>query len=336
MMKFAIDAFGGDNAPFSIIQGCVRSLMHHDDFALILFGKAGEIKAELAKYDYDSKRIEIVDCKEVIGYDEPPTLAVKRKKDSSLIRAIEAVAQRRADCIVSAGNTGVLMTGATMIIKRIKGIKRPALATLLPSEKDSIMLIDCGANADCKPSYLLQFAMMGDAYMKHVVGLRTPRVALLNNGTEPEKGNELAKNAYKLLANAPIWFVGNCEAREILSGNVDVLVCDGFTGNIVLKYTEGLSKTLMSMLRNELMLTRRSKIGALLAKGAFIRFKRKMDYTEYGGAPLLGIDGCVIKAHGSSDAKAFASAIYQARKLVLADVNDVIRAGIEALPSTED
>ena len=229
------------------------------------------------------------------------------------------------------------MTGATLIVRRIKGVKRPALAPLLPTRTGGwLMLIDCGVNADCKPSYLQQFAVMGSAYMKGVMGLESPRVGLLNNGAEAEKGNELTKAAYPLIQAAPVNFAGNCEARDILSGDYDVLVCDGFSGNVVLKYTEGLSATILAMLKEELMADPRAKLGALLAKPAFRRMKKKMDYTEHGGAPLLGVNGGVIKAHGSSDAKAFCSAVMQARRFAQADVNGAISAAIAALPVVED
>ncbi|MBQ6693044.1 MAG: phosphate acyltransferase PlsX, partial [Clostridia bacterium] len=242
-----------------------------------------------------------------------------------------------ADAIVSAGSTGALLTGATLIVRRIKGVKRPALASLLPTRTGGwLMLIDCGANADCKPQYLQQFAVMASAYMQGVMGIKSPRVGLLNNGAEAEKGNELTKAVYPLLEEAPVNFVGNCEAREILSGDYDVLVCDGFSGNVVLKYTEGLSATILAMLKDELMADTKSKIGALLAKPAFRRMKKKMDYTEVGGAPLLGINGCVIKAHGSSDAKAFSSAVMQARQFLAANINGTIAPAIEALPDLKD
>lgn len=337
MIRIIMDAFGGDNAPAAVVEGAALALGRFDDISITLCGREDAIRAELQKHSYDAARMAVLDAQEVIDCHEAPTLAIKRKKDSSLVKALSAVANGEADCVVSAGSTGALLAGATFLVRRIKGVKRPALAPLLPTRTGGqMMLIDCGANADCKPSYLQQFAVMGSAYMKGVLGMESPRVALLSNGAEAEKGNELTKAAYPLLAAAPVNFVGNCEARDILSGGHDVLVCDGFSGNVVLKYTEGLSATILAMLKDELMADTRAKLGAALAKPAFRRMKKKMDYTEQGGAPLLGVNGGVIKAHGSSDAKAFCSAVMQARRFTQADVNGVIRAAIAALPDVED
>lgn len=337
MIRIIMDAFGGDNAPAAVVEGAALSLGRFDDISITLCGREDVIRAELQKHSYDAARMAVLDAQEVIDCHEAPTLAIKRKKDSSLVKALSAVANGEADCVVSAGSTGALLAGATFLVRRIKGVKRPALAPLLPTRTGGqMMLIDCGANADCKPSYLQQFAVMGSAYMKGVLGMESPRVALLSNGAEAEKGNELTKAAYPLLAAAPVNFVGNCEARDILSGGHDVLVCDGFSGNVVLKYTEGLSATILAMLKDELMADTRAKLGAALAKPAFRRMKKKMDYTEQGGAPLLGVNGGVIKAHGSSDAKAFCSAVMQARRFTQADVNAVISAAIAALPDVED
>lgn len=337
MIRIIMDAFGGDNAPAAVVEGATLALGRFDDISITLCGREDAIRAELQKHSYDAARMAVLDAQEVIDCHEAPTLAIKRKKDSSLVKALSVVANGEADCVVSAGSTGALLAGATFLVRRIKGVKRPALAPLLPTRTDGqMMLIDCGANADCKPSYLQQFAVMGSAYMKGVLGMESPRVALLSNGAEAEKGNELTKAAYPLLAAAPVNFVGNCEARDILFGGHDVLVCDGFSGNVVLKYTEGLSATILAMLKDELMADTRAKLGAALAKPAFRRMKKKMDYTEQGGAPLLGVNGGVIKAHGSSDAKAFCSAVMQARRFTQADVNGAIRAAIAALPDVED
>lgn len=337
MIRIIMDAFGGDNAPAAVVEGAALALGRFDDISITLCGREDAIRAELQKHSYDAARMAVLDAQEVIDCHEAPTLAIKHKKDSSLVKALTAVANGEADCAVSAGSTGALLAGATFLVRRIKGVKRPALAPLLPTRTGGqMMLIDCGANADCKPSYLQQFAVMGSAYMSGVLGMESPRVALLNNGAEAEKGNELTKTAYPLLAAAPVNFVGNCEARDILSGGHDVLVCDGFSGNVVLKYTEGLSATILAMLKDELMADTRAKLGAALAKPAFRRMKKKMDYTEQGGAPLLGVNGGVIKAHGSSDAKAFCSAVMQARRFTQADVNGAIRAAIAALPDVED
>lgn len=334
MMKIAVDAFGGDNAPFAVVEGCINALKQNEGFDIVFYGIEEEVLRELKKYEYDKSRVSVVNCTEVISCDESPTMAIKRKKDSSMVRALQDVADKKADCIISAGSTGALLTGATLIVKRIKGIKRPALGTFLPNKNDgSVMLIDCGANTDCKPQYLLQFAIMADAYLKGVYSFKSPRIGLLNNGAESEKGNELTKATYKLLEESDLNFVGNIEARDILADKTDILVCDGFDGNIVLKHTEGLAEIMISMLKTELMSRKLSKIGAALSRKAFKSFKKKLDYSEYGGAPLLGVNGTVIKAHGSSDAKAFSSAVKQAVKIVNGNVNKIIEDGIENMPS---
>lgn len=335
-MKIAVDAFGGDNAPKAVVEGCVAALKTYSDITIALCGDEEIIKKELSALEYDSSRVEIHHAPEVIGCDEQPTFAIRRKKNSSLVKAMELVRDKEAECVLSAGSTGAVLAGATFIVRRIEGVKRPALGVVFPAEKGCVLIMDCGANVDCKPSYLMQFAVMASAYMKDVMGIENPKIGLLNNGAEAEKGNELTKAAYKLLENAPINFAGNCEAREILSGEFDAIICDGFAGNVVLKYTEGMASTLMSMLKGELMADTRSKIGALFAKPAFKRFKKIMDYTEYGGAPLLGIDGGVVKAHGSSNAKAFAAAVGQARRFALGGINDSIRSAIGQLPDIQD
>jgi phosphate acyltransferase len=334
-MKFAVDAFGGDNAPKAVVEGSVDAIKTHQELFLKLFGKEEEIRELLAGYNTDMTRLEVVNAPEIIDCDESPTIAVKTKRNSSLVMALQACT---VDCdgIISAGSTGALLFGATMIVKRLNGVKRPALAPLLPTRTGQVMLIDCGANVDCKPQYLAQFGIMGDAYMRCVMGLESPRIALLSNGTEEAKGNELTKDAHALLRQMPINFVGNIEARDILSGDIDVLVCDGFDGNIVLKHTEGAVSVMMDMLKEELMTDTRSKLGAALAKPAFRRFKKHLDYTEHGGAPLLGIKKCVIKAHGSSNSKAFCNAIGQAVNFVNGDVNSKIASSVAAIADYED
>ena len=338
MHNIAIDVFGGDNAPQATIEGSVRAVKACEDIHLLLFGDMKIMEQELKKYpDADRARFTLRHAPDVIAMDESPTAAIRTKKDSSMVRALQAVREGEAACMVSAGSTGALLAGATFIVRRQKGVKRPALGMAIPNKKGGVtLLMDCGANTDCKPSYLQQFAVMASAYMEGVMGAPEPRIGLLNNGAEAEKGNALTKAAYPLLAAAPINFVGNCEARDILSGDFHGVICDGFDGNVVLKYTEGLAATLVSMLKDELLADTRSKLGALLAKPAFTRFKRIMDYTEYGGAPLLGVEGGVIKAHGSSNAKAFFAAIGQARNFVQADVLEAIAQGIARLPEIED
>jgi glycerol-3-phosphate acyltransferase PlsX len=324
-MRIAIDAMGGDNAPGAVLEGVKLVLPDlNSDAEIWLYGDETNLKDGLAKLGVADARVKVVPTTEVISCEEQPTLAIRKKKDSSMVRAVEAVASGEADCVLSAGSTGALLTGATLIIKRLKGVKRPALATIMPTLESCALLLDCGANTDCKSDYLVQFALMGSAYMKSVIGIANPRVGLLNNGAEEEKGNELTKETHHLLKTAPVNFTGNCEARDVLGGEFDVVVCDGFDGNVVLKGTEGTAILIMDLLKQGLMMNLRTKIGALICKPAFHLLKKKLDYTEYGGAPLLGVNGGVIKAHGSSNGKAFRSAILQAVKLVSSDVTRLL------------
>ena len=329
-MKIAIDAFGGDNAPSAVIGGCAAALEKFDDISLIITGDEKIIKSELGAYCINTSRIQICHAPERITMDESPVQAIKQKPNSSMVAAFKKVVGGEADAFVSAGNTGAILTGATLLVRRIEGILRPALGVIFPTIKGTgTLILDCGANVDCKPAYLCQFAIMGSIYMERVMGYVSPRVGLINNGTEAEKGNVLTKETYKLLAETDINFKGNAEGRELLSGDYDVLVCDGFDGNLILKHTEGMVSAMTKMLKAEYMQTKRAKLGALMSKKALANFKRKLDYTEHGGAPLLGVNGCVIKAHGSSNAKAFAAAIGQARNYILGDVTNHIKTGIE-------
>ncbi len=336
MMRIAIDAMGGDHAPQAVLEGVKLVLPElAKDVELVLFGDEAALKAGIDGLGITDARVTTVATSEVIGFDEQPTLAIRKKKDSSMVRAIEAVAAGKADCVLSAGSTGALLTGGTLIIKRLKGVKRPALATVLPTMDGCVLLLDCGANTDCKSDYLVQFALMGSAYMRGVLGIENPRVGLLNNGTEEEKGNELTKETHALLKTVPVNFTGNCEARDVLGGEFDVVVCDGFDGNVVLKGTEGTAALMMDLLKKGMMSSLRTKVGALLCKPAFKMLKKKLDYTEYGGAPLLGVNGGVIKAHGSSNAKAFRSAILQGVKLVSSGVTALLGSEIASLDLEE-
>jgi phosphate acyltransferase len=317
---------GGDHAPNAVVEGCVSVLSEFKDFTLIFTGKKEEIEQELSRHSFDKDRVVVVDAREIIGMAEKPVVAIKTKKDSSLVKAFELVRDNECDVMITAGSTGAAVAGATLIVRRIKGISRPALCPVLPTNTGSVLLVDCGANVDCKPSYLAQFGLMGSIYMKNVMGIKNPRVGLINNGSEEEKGNALTKAAYPLLKEQKsINFKGNVEGREILSGDFDVVVADGFVGNIILKFLEGLAKSLMGMLKDELMSDFKSKIGALLSKPAFRRFKKRVDYSDYGGALLLGINGGVIKAHGSSNAKAMASTVRQARQFIVSGVVESIK-----------
>jgi glycerol-3-phosphate acyltransferase PlsX len=237
-MNIAVDVFGGDNAPQAILDGCMLALEQNKDMHLILVGEALVIEKYLSEHAHDASRIRIKHAPEIITSHEQPTVAIKHKKDSSLVQALMCVVEGDAGCMVSAGSTGAVLAGATLLIRRLKGVKRPALAPIMPTRDGCILLVDCGANIDCKPQYLQQFAVMGSAYMQHVMGLKSPRIGLLNNGAEAEKGNELTKAAYGLMLQTPVNFAGNCEGRDVLSGDFDVVVCDGFSGNIVLKNTE--------------------------------------------------------------------------------------------------
>lgn len=320
----AIDAMGGDNAPVEIIKGAVSSAS--SDVKLILVGDEDIITSELQKYKYPEGSIEIFNATQVITGEDVPTVAIKQKKDSSMVVGLNMIKEGKAGAFISAGNTGALLTGATFIAGRIKGIERPALAGLLPNDnKTHTLLMDCGANIDCKPNYLLQFAEIGSIYMENVIGIKNPRVGLLNVGTEEEKGNTVVKEAHGLLKNSSLNFVGNVEASMISTGIADVIVCDGFVGNIVLKHTEGLAKSIMKMVKEELMSSSVSKFGALLAKGAFRKLKKRFDYREVGGAPFLGLNALVVKAHGSSDAKAISGAINQCNIFIKNDIVNKIK-----------
>jgi len=328
MITIAIDAMGGDNAPAEIVKGAVNSLGSHD-IKLLLLGKNEPIEAELTGFAYPKDRVEIIDCSEVIGPEESPAAAIKTKKDSSLVVGFNLLKQERACAIVSAGSTGALLTGATLIVGRIPGVERPALATPLPNEKGFSLMLDSGANVDAKPNYLLQFAKMGSVYMESVAGITNPKVGLINIGTEREKGNQLAKEAYPLLESSGLNFIGNVEARDIPAGVCDVLVCDGFVGNVILKFMEGFAGSMFNMIKKELTADLVSKVGALLSKNAFKRLKAGFDYSEVGGAPFIGLKALVVKAHGSSDAKAIEGAVRQAALFAGRGVVEKIKTNME-------
>lgn len=320
MKTIAIDAMGGDNAPNEIIKGAVEALKEVT-YNIALVGKEDIINAQLKKYSYDISRITVVNADEVIENCETPTVAIKQKKNSSMVVGLNLVKKGEADAFVSAGNTGALLTGSTIIVGRIKGIERPALGTLLPTEKGVTMMLDSGANVDAKPSYLAQYALMGSIYMENVMGIKNPKVGLVNIGAEKEKGNAMVKEAYELLENTPhINFAGNTEARDITLGNVDIIVCDAFVGNVILKLMEGFAKTMLRILKKELLGDFLSKIGAMLSFRAFKRIKSFVEYDDKGGAPFLGLKGLVVKAHGSSDYKAIKGAIKQCALFMESDI----------------
>jgi len=311
-MKIAVDAMGGDHGILVTVKGSIDAVVEYD-VDVILVGREELIKNELSKYSYDRNKIEIINADEVIHNDDEPARAIRRKKNSSMVVGLNLVKDGVADAFISAGSTGALLSGGLLIVKRIKGIERAALATVYPTKKGVSLLLDIGANSECKPKYLQQFAVMGSVYSEKILGINSPKIGLVNNGTEEGKGNELTKETYKILKESPINFYGNIEARDIPEGLVDVLICDGFVGNVILKLTEGLASSIFSMLKEEFMKSLTTKMGALLLKPGLSKFKKKLDYTEYGGAPLLGIKGAVFKAHGSSDSKAIKNAIKQAK-----------------------
>lgn len=328
----ALDAMGGDHAPDAVVQGAILALRQFSDIRILLAGPKNRLEKMISEAADVADRIEIIDADEVIGMDEAPMLAVRKKVNSSMVQAMLAVRDKRAGAMVSAGSTGALLACGMLRLGRIKGIERPALAPVLPGAKGSWLLIDSGANVDCQPKYLAQFGLMGSVYMKNVMGVENPRVGLVNIGAEAEKGNKLTKETYQLMQNQTSYnFVGNCEAREIPTGDFDVVVADGFDGNLILKYTEGLASTMMSLMKEDLMSGMRTKIGAMLSKPGFRKFKKRLDYNAQGGAPLLGVDGAVVKAHGSSGDEAIKNAIRQARTMLEGEVVEKIREGLKGL-----
>ncbi len=316
----AVDAMGGDNAPMEIVKGAVEAAKEID-YKIALVGREDDINAELAKYSYDKNKISVVNATEVIETCEVPTVAIRKKKDSSMVVGLNMVKKGEAAAFVSAGNTGALLTGATVIIGRIPGVERPALGTMIPTEKGMSLLIDAGANVDAKPNYLVQFAKMGSVYVENIFGVPNPKVGLINIGVESEKGNALVKETYGLLnEETGINFTGNLEARDISLGEVDVMVADAFVGNVVLKLMEGFGKSILKIIKKELMSDLLSKLGAVMAVGAFKRIKKYFDYADVGGAPFLGLKALVVKAHGNSDARAVKGAIKQCVSFIDKDI----------------
>jgi glycerol-3-phosphate acyltransferase PlsX len=322
----AVDAMGGDNAPGEIVKGCLLATQSMPDVRILLTGTPSAVEPLLA----GSQRIEFIPASEVIDPHEAPLLAVRKKADSSMVKAALLVKEGKAQAMVSAGSTGAVLACGILRIGRIQGIDRPALAPVLPGVKRPFLLIDCGANVDCQPEYLRQFGLMGSVYMEKVLGVKEPVVSLANIGSEPEKGSRLYKEAHELMkAQSAYRFGGNIEAREIPMGDADVVVADGFDGNLILKYTEGMGIALTTILKQEMLSSFRTKIGALFVKPALKAFKGRLDSEQYGGAPLLGVSGALIKAHGSSKASAIMNAVRQARQMVEGDVVRRIEQGLE-------
>lgn len=327
--KVALDAMGGDNAPAEIVRGAVDAISGRDDIKIFLVGQEDVVAKELSQYSFPKERIEIVDAPEVIEMAEPPVEAIRKKKQSSIVVGMNMVKNREADAFVSAGSSGAILVGGQVIVGRIKGIQRPPLAPLIPTEKGVSLLIDCGANVDARADHLVQFAKMGSIYMEHVLGVKKPKVAIVNIGAEDEKGNALVKETLPMLRECTgINFVGSIEARDIPKGDVDVIVCEAFVGNVILKLYEGLSSTLVGVIKKGLMSTLKSKIGAALALPALKKTLKAFDASEYGGAPLLGLNGLVVKTHGSSKAKEITNAIYQCVAFKENAINDKIKENI--------
>ncbi len=331
MIKVAVDAMGGDNAPAEIVAGAVQAAQQRADIQVLLVGRETEVNAELAKHSCDQTRITVVNATEVIETEEPPVNAIRRKKDSSIVVGMNLVKKGEADAFVSAGSSGAVLVGGQAIVGRVKGVERPPLAPLIPTETGVSLLIDCGANVDARPSHLVQFARMGSIYMEHVIGIKQPRVAIVNIGAEEEKGNALVKETFPLLkACGDIHFIGSIEAREIPHGGADVIVCEAFVGNVILKLYEGVGATLISMVKKGMMTSTRSKVGALLVKPALKETLKKFDASEYGGAPLLGLNGLVVKAHGNSRAAEICHSILQCAAFKEQDMNQKIKECLTA------
>ena len=337
MIKIAVDAMGGDYAPVEMVKGAVEALKKKEQVSVILVGQEDKIRRELSSYTYPEDRLSIVHASEVIETEEPPVNAIRGKKDSSIVVGMNLVKRQKADAFVSAGSSGAILVGGQVIVGRIRGVERPPLAPLIPTEKGVSLLIDCGANVDARPSHLVQFARMGSIYMEHVIGIKQPRVAIVNIGAEEEKGNALVKETFPLLkACGDINFIGSIEAREIPRGGADVIVSEAFVGNVILKLYEGVGATLIGMVKKGMMTSTRSKVGALLVKPALKETMKAFDASQYGGAPLLGLKGLVVKTHGNSKANEVSNSIIQCVTFKEQRINEKIKESLQPNKERED
>ncbi len=329
MVNVAVDAMGGDNAPVEIVKGAIEAIQESKEVKVFLVGREEVVKEELKKYTYNVEQLEVVQASEVIETAEPPVMAIRRKKDSSIVKAMYMVKDGTCDAFVSAGSTGAVLVGGQIIVGRIKGVERPPLAPLIPTEKGVSLLVDCGANVDARPSHLVQFAKMGSVYMESVMGVKNPKVGIVNIGAEEEKGNALVKETFPLLKNCPeINFIGSVEARDIPAGVADVVVCEAFVGNVILKMYEGVGASLIKKVKEGMMTSLRSKIGALLVKPALKQTLKSFNTDEYGGAPMLGLNGLVVKSHGSSKAIEIKNSILQCVTFKEQNINEKIKEKI--------
>lgn len=328
-VNVCVDAMGGDYAPAEPVKGAVSAVNERSELKVYLVGVTEDINRELGQYEYDHDRIEVVPATEIISNDEAPVMAIRRKKDSSIVVGLNLVKDGVCDAFVSAGSTGAVLAGAQLIAGRIKGVQRTPLAPLIPTTQGVSLLIDCGANVDARPSHLVQFAQMGSIYMENVIGVKNPRVAIVNIGAEEEKGNALVKETYPMLKNcSDINFIGNIEARQIPFGDADVIVCEAFTGNVILKTYEGVASALMTKVKGALKSNFFSSLGGLLIKKPLKKTLKSFSVEEYGGAPMLGLNGLVIKTHGNSKSIEIRNSIIQCIKFADADISDKIKRNI--------
>ena len=336
-VKVALDAHGGDNAPKEVVKGALQAIKAYPKLQVFLVGVEELINKELEGVEYDKERLVIVNAAEIISMAEPPVAAIRKKKNSSIVIGMTMVKNKEADAFVSCGSTGAVLVGGQVIVGRIKGVERPPLAPLIPTAKGFSLLIDCGANVDSKPSNLLQFAKMGSIYMNKMMGVDNPRVAIVNIGTEEEKGNALVKDTYPLLKGCPdINFIGSVEARDIPAGYCDVIVCDAFVGNVILKLYEGLGNTLITKIKESMLSNARSKMGAALVKPALKKTLKGFSASEYGGAPLLGLKGLVLKGHGNSKAGEIKNALEQCIKYKDSGMLDILSESFAITQIQED